>query len=143
MKRNPLKPSEHQIQTRLMDYLAFAGREDLHWFAVPNGEKRHIRSAVRLKAEGVKRGTPDICVMLPEGKVAWLEMKAEKGRLSSAQIYFRDLAARLGHHWGCASSVDEALSLLTKWDVLKPAYRYRAYSPFGIIGQSAETTRAA
>jgi hypothetical protein len=29
----------------------------------------------------------------------------------------------LGHEWGTAKSVEEALELLTKWDALKPAYR--------------------
>ena len=70
---------EHKIQSALMDYLVLAGRRDLHWFAIPNGEHRHIRAAMRLKAEGVRRGVPDLCFMLPQGRVAWLEMKAPNG----------------------------------------------------------------
>lgn len=31
-----------------------------HLFAIPNGGKRNIGTAIKLKAEGVKRGIPDI-----------------------------------------------------------------------------------
>lgn len=120
MKRgNP----EHKLQVALCDYLRIAGRPDLHWFAVPNGGHRHIAEASRLKAEGVRSGTPDLCFMLPNGKVAWLEMKTAKGTLGPAQKEFRDIAKRLGHHWGVAKTVDEALGFLTSIDALKPAYR--------------------
>lgn len=123
--RDPaLGPSEHKIQTALFDYLALAARPELEIRAIPNGEKRHIAVASRLKAEGVRRGTPDIFVCLPAGRVAWLEMKAEKGRLSEDQITFRDKVQALGHLWATASSVDEALEHLTAWDALKPAYRH-------------------
>ena len=114
---------EHKIQSALMDYLVLAGRRDLHWFAIPNGEHRHIRAAMRLKAEGVRRGVPDLCFMLPQGRVAWLEMKAPNGRLSPDQKVFRDLAKSLDHLWDTASSVDDAIVILSKWGVLKSAYR--------------------
>lgn len=117
-----MKRPEHKIQVALLDYLAVAGRRDLHWFAIPNGERRHIAVAARLKAEGVRRGSPDLVFLLPAGRVAWLEMKAPKGTLSSDQKLFRDVALSLGHHWALARSVDEAIPHLTKWGVLKSAY---------------------
>lgn len=120
MKR---QPTEHKLQVALLDYLRIAGRRDLHWFAVPNGGHRHIAEASRLKAEGVRSGTPDLCFMLEGGKVAWLEMKTARGTLSPAQKAFRDLAQRLGHQWGLARSVDEAIVLLTQWGVLRSAYQ--------------------
>lgn len=121
MKFNP--PSEHKLQTALVDYLAIAARPELHWFAIPNGEKRHIRVAQRLKNEGVRRGSPDLCFMLPGGKVGWLEMKASKGSLSEHQKAFRDKACALGHAWAMARTIDEALAFLTSIDALKPAYQ--------------------
>lgn len=120
--KKPARP-EHKIQSALMDYLVLAGRRDLHWFAIPNGEHRHIRAAMRLKAEGVRRGVADLCFMLPQGRVAWLEMKAPSGRLSPDQKAFRDLAKALDHLWDVASSVDEAIVVLSRWGVLKSAYR--------------------
>jgi hypothetical protein len=116
-------PSEHKLQVALTDYLMLAGRSELHWFAIPNGEKRHIRVAQRLKNEGVRRGTPDLCFLLPGGKVGWLEMKTAKGSLSEHQKVFRDKALALGHAWAMARTIDEALAFLTSIDALKPAYQ--------------------
>lgn len=117
-------PNEHDIQVALFDYLALALRPELEARAVPNGEKRHIRVASRLKAEGVRRGTPDIFICLPEGKVAWLEMKAAKGSLSPEQKAFREKVEALGHHYSVAKTVTEALEYLTRLDALKPAFRH-------------------
>jgi len=116
-------PSEHKIQTALMDYLMFAGRKDLFWFAIPNQSNRHIHNAAKMKAEGVRSGIPDLCFMLDQGRVAWLEMKTQIGRLSDTQKAFRDRAQALGHHWAMARSVDEAIPHLTAWGVLKSAYK--------------------
>jgi len=110
---------EHKLQVALMDYLAIAARPEVYYFAIPNQSNRHIANAARMKAEGVRAGSPDLCFMLPQGRVAWLEMKTETGTLSSAQKYFRDMAARLGHHWGMARTLDEAAGILKAWDVLK------------------------
>lgn len=117
-------PSEHHLQVALFDYLALALRPELEARAIPNGEKRHIRVASRLKAEGVRRGTPDIFICLPDGKVAWLEMKAAKGSLSPEQKVFRDKVKALGHYWHVASTVTDALEFLTSVDALKPAFRH-------------------
>lgn len=52
-------------------------------FAIPNGEKRAISVAKRLKAEGVVRGVPDL--FIPEWNL-WVEMKrVQGGRLSPDQ----------------------------------------------------------
>lgn len=116
-------PSEHKLQVALIDYLAFALRPELECRAIPNGEKRHIRVAQRLKNEGVRRGTPDIFICLPAGRIAWLEMKAAKGSLSPDQKAFREKVLALGHHYAVAKSIDEALAFLTSVDALKPAYQ--------------------
>lgn len=115
-------PSEHKIQVALLDYLQIAGRRELYWFAIPNQSNRHIHNAAKMKAEGVRSGAPDLVFMLPEGRVAWLEMKTAIGRLSDTQKAFRDRALALGHFWALARSVDDAIPHLTKWGVLKNAY---------------------
>lgn len=116
-------PSEHVIQTRLVDYLAYAARPDVYYFAIPNQANRGIYNATKMKAEGLRSGVADLCFMLPGGRAGWLEMKKPGGSLSATQKKFRDICASLGHHWALAKSVDEAIEILTKWDALKPAYR--------------------
>ncbi len=87
---------------------------------MPNGEKRHISVANRLKAEGVRRGTPDIFICLPEGRIAWLEMKAAAGSLSPEQKAFRAKVEALGHPYAAAKTVKDALAFLSGLDAIDP-----------------------
>ena len=65
-------------------------------FAVPNGEKRAISVAKRLKAEGVVRGIPDL--FIPEWSL-WVEMKRVKGgRLSPEQKQMIVYLESIGHN---------------------------------------------
>ena len=126
MKQKKPGPSEHRIQATLINYLYYAAKPDIYYFAIPNQANRHISNAVKMKAEGVRSGVADLCFMFPQGRVAWLEMKRPGGSLSPTQKQFREVCHALGHEWGTAKSVEEALELLTKWDALKPAYRRSA-----------------
>ena len=105
--------SEHVLQQQICTYMAASIRKELHWFAIPNGGKRDLRTAVKLKREGVKRGATDIVVLLEDGRVAWLELKIKGGSLSVEQQAFRSICIRLGHHWALIRSVDEAVEFLT------------------------------
>jgi hypothetical protein len=64
-------------------------------FAVPNGGRRAISEAKRLRDEGVVPGVPDLCV--PAWGL-WIEMKrARGGRLSSEQRGVIAYLERIGH----------------------------------------------
>jgi hypothetical protein len=110
---------EHRLQCELIKWLAANGRPELQWFAVANGELRHPRVAMRLKAEGVKPGVADLCFLLPDGRTGWLELKARRGQLSDEQRGFAATALRLGHHWGRAKTLEEAAQVLRAWGVLR------------------------
>ncbi len=74
--------SEHTEQVSVISWFRrqYAG---VLIFAIPNGGKRSLGVAVKLKAEGVVPGIPDLFV--PAWRL-WIEMKAAaKGRLSPAQ----------------------------------------------------------
>jgi hypothetical protein len=51
-------------------------------FAIPNGGKRNVREAARMKRQGVKAGVSDVFVPIPTLKYhgLWIEMKAPKGK---------------------------------------------------------------
>jgi len=75
-------PSEHSEQVGLINWFRLQYPNVLI-FAIPNGEKRAITVAKRLKAEGVVRGIPDL--FIPQWNL-WVEMKRESGgRLSPDQ----------------------------------------------------------
>lgn len=51
---------------------------ELRWlFHVPNGEERHKRVALELKAMGVKPDVPDLCLPVARGnwQLLWIELK--------------------------------------------------------------------
>jgi hypothetical protein len=114
-----LPASEHQLQASLCEYLAHALRPDCYVYAVPNGGARHIRVAVKLKAEGVRRGVPDLHIMMPGARLVYLEMKIKGGSLSPDQKAFRDLARSLGFEWGMAKTLDEAIEFLATVGALR------------------------
>lgn len=91
-------PTEAQDQAKLAAWLDARG---ILYSATANGGVRHIRTATSLKAQGVKKGLPDIFVYDPPpnrpGKVGFaLELKrAVGGALSPEQHrWLVDLAER-------------------------------------------------
>jgi len=105
--------SEHDSQVLLFQILALY--EDkypmLKWvFAVPNGGKRHPATAVKMKAEGVKRGIPDICILYPVDEWAgcFIEMKYLKGRLTKEQKEFIAEFEHTHKIYVCWSAVEAA-----------------------------------
>ena len=70
-----LYPSEHVEQVHFVQWLTI---RKLRFNATPNGEKRAISTAKRLKAEGVSAGYPDINVYT-SSKMLCIELKKQKG----------------------------------------------------------------
>jgi hypothetical protein len=75
-------PTEHEEQKSVvkwfdMQYPALRGR----LAAVPNGGQRHIAVAAKLKAEGVRKGFPDMMLLKPVGGYygLFIELKRIKG----------------------------------------------------------------
>ena len=123
MKKPLLKqPSEHQLQVALIEYLAYAARPEIYYFAIPNGGLRNVRVAMKLRNEGTRRGSPDLCFLLPRGRVGWMELKTRKGALSPEQKHFQAKCAELGHWHRVIRNHTEAVGALTEWGVLRPQY---------------------
>ena len=85
-----MRNDEHREQVAVFKWI------DLHLnkypalklaFAIPNGSKRNIVTAVNLKREGCRRGVPDIILLHPSGGFHGLavEMKKEKGGVVSPE----------------------------------------------------------
>jgi hypothetical protein len=81
---------EYQEQYALFEWIALMEPQIpalKNIFAVPNGEYRHIATAVRLKKSGVKAGVPDILLAYPSSAHhgLFIELKAGKNRTTPAQ----------------------------------------------------------
>lgn len=82
------KDEEHRIQCQcvrwfFLQYPKLRGR----LFAVPNGGKRDVTTAAKLKAEGVVAGVADLILLVRNSKYGALliEMKTRTGRQSESQ----------------------------------------------------------
>lgn len=84
---------------------------------IPNGKKRSIVDAVRLKAMGVTRGIPDL--FFPK-LLLWIEMKREKGgSLSKEQ---KDVISELksyGHAVAVCEGAEAAKKFFTDYKSLQ------------------------
>ena len=86
--------SEHSEQVGFVNWFR-AKYPKVLIFAIPNGEKRAISVAVRLKEEGVTPGIPDLYI--PSCNL-WVEMKRVKGgRISPDQKKIISYLESVGH----------------------------------------------
>lgn len=121
------KSSEHMHQTALFAWAAlnhkrFPMLEKL-LFAIPNGGSRGdtARSAAivggKLKAEGVKAGTPDLMLAFPAKGFAglFIEMKKPGGRVQMNQLDFGKAAGQAGYAFHICDHWEKARDLIVEY----------------------------
>jgi hypothetical protein len=107
--------SERAVQISVKARLQWHG---LTVFAVPNGGTRNLLEARRMRAEGVTAGVPDLCVLGDDGKTGWIEVKAERGRVSERQAEFHATMRRRGHNIAVVRDQDEAVEVCRQWGMI-------------------------
>ena len=70
----------------------------------------------RAKAKGVKKGSPDIHLMI-HGRGARIELKAGKNRLTDEQRKYANEFIAAGGLWACCYSLEEVQQTLLGWGV--------------------------
>lgn len=103
--------SELQIQSALRKAVRKVAPQ-VRLVAVPNGGQRTAWAAMQAKREGLAKGFVDLLALAPEGKIAFLEMKARDGSLSEDQLDWLGRLHGMGHHVGVFRSVRTALLFL-------------------------------
>jgi hypothetical protein len=84
-----MRKDEHILQCELVRWFSYKYPQySKYLFAIPNGGARDVVTGSLLKAEGVKRGVPDLFLAIPSNNFhgLFIEVKTEKGRLSKYQI---------------------------------------------------------
>ena len=88
---------------------------------IPNGGLRAKVTAVRLKAEGVKPGVPDL--FLPVARKGYhglyIEMKAIKGKLSMNQLTWIEALKKQGYHVMTCYGFNEAANVISDYMGIK------------------------
>lgn len=105
-------PSEHEEQCAFVSAFrkTYPG---VRIIAIPNGGWRDIRTAARLKAEGVCRGVPDL--FIPAWGL-WIEMKRKKGGVvSENQQDWLEYLDELGYGAVVCCGADDAMNMVHAW----------------------------
>ena len=104
MKKEPQRrkrpdEEEHRIQCACVQWFYFKHPELRgRLFAVPNGGKRNVVVAAKLKAEGVVSGVSDLILLRRNRNYGALliEMKGEKGKQTELQKEWESIVCRDG-----------------------------------------------
>lgn len=89
----------------------------LRILAIPNGDGRPIRAAVRVKMEGGQSGVPDLLLPIPRGGFhsAWIELKSAKGKPSKNQKDWLAFLQQQGHAVLISKDLEEAFLFLAHY----------------------------
>lgn len=109
--------SEHALQVHIITELRLRRCEhpDLDLlYAVPNGGERHRAVAAKLKAEGVRKGVPDLCLPVARGGYIglYLELKKAKEAPSAEQWAWLQRLHEAGHRVFIANHPATAVNLI-------------------------------
>jgi hypothetical protein len=118
----PVGPTEHQEQATVVSWWELQHQvyelPVIALYAAPNGGARDVITGARLKAEGVRRGTPDLCLATPRGPHhgLYIEMKAQHGgRESDEQRAFQLYLTSAGYRCEFCYGADAAIALIKEY----------------------------
>jgi hypothetical protein len=115
-KRKTNSP-ERILQQTLVEILNEEIKGDVEWTCFPAGGGGAVRGTF-LKKMGLKRGWPDL-IFLRNGQFYGLELKAEKGKLSEAQVGTQSRLGLCGGLIATAWSIEESIHIIDGWGLLK------------------------
>jgi len=116
MRRN----DEELVQRAIVQHLRLRAKPGVVFLHVPNGEHRSKATGGRLKAMGVRAGVFDLILFLPGPVTFCLELKADGGKMSPAQLRFAEDLNEIGIGWACAWTLDDALKILEAVGAIRP-----------------------
>ena len=119
--RDPRHVTEDKIHKAAIQLLGLAAHPRLVYWHTPNGEARSSITGAKLKTMGVLPGVADLCFVLPDGRAAFIEIKAKSGRQSQEQREFQRRVIEAHGLYAVCHSHEEICSVLTGWGALRLA----------------------
>jgi hypothetical protein len=117
-----MKHTESQSQQAVIRWFAFACKglgvsDPRALMAFPLQGARTVQNGARLKAEGMRAGTPDMFLAVKRGGFGglWVEMKTLSGRLTDSQTEMGCLLLSDGYSVRVCRSADEAIREITAY----------------------------
>jgi hypothetical protein len=130
-----MKRPEETIHRAVVQHLQVRAMPGVFWFHPANGGKRTRAEAGIFKALGARAGLPDL-IVFDRSQIFGLELKSTTGRVSPAQRQTLNDMEVAGARTHIAYSLDEALTALEFWGVLRRDVSHRVPSQFeGTAGE--------
>lgn len=109
-----MKGPEFVLQEQVAEWLWLQHPRLLWWHCGQTAIS--ARHGANLKKIGVRAGVPDLTFLLPpNGRAAFIELKAGKGKQSDSQETFETLAKERGALYAVCRSIEEVQGTLTAW----------------------------
>ena len=121
-----MKLDEDTLHVFTADLLAAFKRPGVVAYHTPNGGKRHIATAKKLKKMGTLAGVADWTFLLPGARTAFLELKDADGRQSDAQIEFQRNVEALGVAYEVVRTPEQVKGILVAWKIISDPSSPRA-----------------
>ena len=87
---------EYKIQIEVCKFLCYLqDKYQFRYFHIPNGGQRSLVNKMLLIKMGLKPGCPDLILEFPGGRIVYIELKTEFGRLSNTQLTWYENSAKL------------------------------------------------
>lgn len=110
-----MKRPEQALQQAVVKFIDLAAPGLMFWHTPNSSGNRGAMLGGIMKSMGVMAGVPDLTILLPNAKTAFIELKAGRGALSGPQKLFRDEVTARGFAWAEARSVEEVEEILGRW----------------------------
>lgn len=107
-----LHASEKAIHAAVIAHWRTCGLPGTLVATIPNEDARG--------QHGLTKGLPDLLVLSPELPVGFIELKADKGKLSEEQKTFASMCSALEINHAVTFGRDEPIRVLEAWGVVRP-----------------------
>lgn len=114
---------EHRLQCAIVEFLRLRGFWPVH---IPNGGKlpgsaeQRARTGWLLKMAGAVAGFPDLAVIHTEGRIGFIEVKAEGAYQQQTQRDCEQRLMDLGHRYAVCRSLEDVEETLARWGWITP-----------------------
>ncbi len=120
-----IRRPEQAIHKAVVQHLRTRAVPGLVWWHTPNGGARSKAEGAIFKSMGVRAGVSDF-IFVHDNRIYALELKAEGGRATEAQLKFLADIDAAGAYTAMPEGLDPALATLEVWGLIKPAITMKA-----------------
>ena len=118
-KRAKPRHLEDSFQEDVIRQARLMLRREVVYFHVPNGGKRNVREAAKLKKMGVLAGVPDLA-FVRAGALYFIECKAGANKTTPIQDATIAALTEAGAQIAVCRTLEEVVAAWREWNMLRP-----------------------